>query len=149
MASVFSKLNLKDQEQIVVLNSPSSFEEELSSLRGVDILRDFKKTKSVAFSLAFVTQQNEVDRLVPAITAKAEENAVIWFAYPKGTSKKYKSQINRDNGWNAMGAAGYEPVRMIAIDEDWSAIRFRRAALIKNMKRAAEHRLTERAKVSR
>jgi hypothetical protein len=33
---------------------------------------------------------------------------------------------------------------MVAIDEDWSAKRFRRATFIKNMTRAKEHRLTER-----
>jgi hypothetical protein len=35
---------------------------------------------------------------------------------------------------------------MVAIDEDWSAIRFRRATLIKRITRAKEHRLTERGK---
>jgi hypothetical protein len=44
------------------------------------------------------------------------------------------------------GREGLEPVRMVAIDEDWSAIRFRRAAFIKNMTRGKEHLLSERAK---
>ena len=30
---------------------------------------------------------------------------------------------------------GYEPVRQIAIDEDWSALRFRKTGKIKTMKR--------------
>jgi len=70
----------------------------------------------------------------------------VWFAYPKGTSKKCKSQIDRDTGWNMLGHKGFEPVRMVAIDEDWSAKRFRRAGLIKNMTRPKEYRLTERGK---
>ncbi len=70
----------------------------------------------------------------------------MWFAYPKGTSKKCKSQIDRDTGWNMLGHKGFEPVRMVAIDEDWSAKRFRRAGLIKNMTRPKEYRLTERGK---
>ena len=45
---------------------------------------------------------------------------------PKGTSKRYKSEIHRDTGWQAIGQAGFEPVRAVAIDEDWSALRFRR-----------------------
>jgi hypothetical protein len=40
----------------------------------------------------------------------------------------------------------FEPVRMVAIDEDWSATRFRRVEFLKNMTRAKEHRLTEQAK---
>ena len=146
MPGVFAKLNLKDQKQIVVLNSPESFEGELAALKGVDIVRDVKRAKSVAFSLAFVTEQKQVDTLAPAVARKTEGDAVVWFAYPKGSSKKYKSQISRDSGWTVMGKEGFEPVRMVAIDEDWSAIRFRRAEFIKNMTRADEHRLTKRAR---
>lgn len=144
MLTVFAKLNLKDHKQILVLGSPSSFEGELTALKGVEIIRDLKKAKEVTFSLAFVTTQEQVDALAPAIARKAEGDAIVWFAYPKGTSKKYKSQINRDNGWNLLGREGFEPVRMVAIDEDWSALRFRRAKFIKSMTRAKEHRLTER-----
>ncbi len=70
----------------------------------------------------------------------------MWFAYPKGTSKKYKSEIDRGSGWNMLGQEGFEPVRMVAIDDDWSAKRFRRAGFIKNMTRPKEYRLTERSK---
>jgi hypothetical protein len=146
MPTVFAKLNLKDHKRIVVLDSPGSFESELAGLKGIEIIRDLKKTKDLTFSLAFVTTQEQVNALAPAIARKAEGDAIVWFAYPKGTSKKYKSQIDRDHGWNVLGAEGFEPVRMVAIDEDWSAIRFRRAGFIKNMTRASEHRLTERGK---
>jgi hypothetical protein len=146
MPSVFAELNLKEQKQIVVLNAPQSFESALAALRGVEIVRDVKRAKAVTFSLAFVTEQKQVDTLAPAIGRRTESDAVVWFAYPKGSSKKYKSQINRNNGWNVMGKEGFEPVRMVAIDEDWSAIRFRRAEFIKNMPRADEHRLTARAR---
>ena len=144
MLTVFAKLNLKDHKQIVVLDSPSSFESELAALKGVEIIRDLKKAKEVTFSLAFVTTQGQVDALAPAIARKAAGDAIVWFAYPKGTSKKYKSQIGRDNGWNMLGQEGFEPVRMVAIDENWSAKRFRRAGFIKSTTRPKEYRLTER-----
>ena len=38
---------------------------------------------------------------------------------------------NCDSGWPVLGAAGFEPVRMVAIDADWSALRFRRVEHIK------------------
>ena len=144
MATVFAKLNLRDHKQIVVLDSPSSFESELTALEGVEIIRDLKKAKQVTFSLAFVTTPEQVDALASAIARKAEGDAIVWFAYPKGTSKKYKSQIDRDHGWNVLGQEGFEPVRMVAIDEDWSAKRFRRANFIKKMTRPKDYRLTER-----
>jgi hypothetical protein len=146
MSNVFAKLNLKDHKKIVVLNSPDSFESELAGLKGLEIIRDLKKAKDLAFSLAFVTTQEQVNALAPEIARKAEGDAILWLAYPKGTSKKYKSQINRDKGWNALGQEGFEPVRMVAIDQDWSAVRFRRVKFIKNLTRAKEYRLTERGK---
>jgi hypothetical protein len=144
--TTFQKLNLKDQRRIVVLNAPQSFEAEVAGLRDVSVARKLGGAGEIEFALAFVTRQKEVDSLVPAVAKKAKGDAVVWFAYPKGSSKKYKSEINRDNGWQVMGAHGFEPVRMVAIDEDWSAVRFRRVEFIKDMKRAREHRLTERAR---
>ena len=141
--ATFAKLNLKDQAEIVVLNAPASFEPELRSLKGVTVRRD-AKGGDIGFSLAFVMTQKEVDTLGPQVAKKAKGDAVVWFAYPKGSSKKYKSQINRDNGWAVMGDAGFEPVRMVAIDEDWSAVRFRRVEFIKTMNRPEDVRLTKK-----
>lgn len=39
MSDVFKKLNLKHQEEILVLNAPESFEPELASLDGVAVRR--------------------------------------------------------------------------------------------------------------
>ena len=146
MLSTFQKLNLKDHNPIVVLNSPESFEPELATLHKVTVLRKLEGSSEITFSLAFVSKQHEVDTLAKAIATRAKGDAVVWFAYPKGTSKKYKSEINRDNGWQILGQMGFEPVRSIAIDEDWSAARFRRVEFIKTMTRAKEWRMTAEGK---
>lgn len=144
--TTFQKLNLKEQKQILVLNSPASFEPELKTLKGVAIQRDLKDAARIDFSLAFVTKQKEVDTLGKAIAKKAQGDAVVWFAYPKGSSKNYKSEINRDSGWKVLGEAGFEPVRMVAIDEDFSAVRFRRVEFIKTLTRGKEHRMSVQGK---
>ena len=146
MASTFGKLNLKDQKQILVLHSPESFEPELKTLCGVTVQRELKHAAEIEFSLAFVIQQKDVDTLGKAIAKKVKGDAVVWFAYPKGSSKKYKSEINRDSGWKVLGDAGFEPVRMVAIDEDWSAVRFRRVEFIKTLTRGKEHRMSAQGK---
>jgi hypothetical protein len=56
-------------------------------------------------------------------------------AYPKGSSKKYKASINRDSGWESLGQHGFEGVRQVALDENWSALRFRKVEFIKVMTR--------------
>lgn len=97
--------------------------------------RELKAPGALEFSLAFVTTQEEVDALGPAIAQRAVGDAMVWFAYPKGTSKKYKSGISRDRGWDVLGKLGFEPVRAVAIDDDWSALRFRRVEFIRSMTR--------------
>ena len=146
MLSTFEKLNLKDHRQIVVLNAPESFEPELSALHGVTVLRSLDGIKEIGFSLAFVTKQKEVDALAKSIAAKAKGDAVVWFAYPKKTSKRYQCEFNRDTGWEVLGKLGFEPVRSVAIDEDWTGIRFRRVEFVKTMTRAKEWALTAEGK---
>ena len=131
MASVFEKLNLKDRQEMVVLNAPASFEPELARLAVMTIHRHFESVAETEFVLAFVTKKSEVDALAAQIAKRTKGDAVVWFAYPKGTSKKYKCDFNRDTGWDALKAAGFDTVRAVAIDEDWSGLRFRRVEFIK------------------
>jgi hypothetical protein len=135
MAGVWGKLNLKDHEEIVVVNAPPSFEPEVTALDGVAVKRKPADVKEIRFLLAFVTKNKEVDDLAKVVVKKSVPDAVVWFAYPKGTSKKYTSEISWDTGNQALGDAGFEPVRMVAIDEDWTGKRFRRVAFIKNLTR--------------
>ena len=132
MPTTFEKLNLKSQTQILVLNAPESFEKELDGLEGVQVKRQVEKVKAIEFALAFVTKQAEVTRLSKALAGKARGDAILWLAYPKGTSKQYQCEFNRDNGWNELKKLGFDTVRAVAIDEDWSALRFRRVEFIKS-----------------
>src|SRR5580692_512354 len=132
---LFKKLNLGAHQEIVVLNAPDSFEPELKQLKGVKILRDPAKPKNIKFAMAFAITQAELDRASKTLAAASEGDAVIWFVYPKGTSKRYTCEFNRDSGWKVIVGAGFESVRMVAIDEDWSALRFRRVEYVRSSAR--------------
>jgi hypothetical protein len=146
MSDVLKKLNLKDQKEILILNAPESFEPELAALSSVTIRRRLQDIESVTFSLAFVKDQKEIDTIAPAVTKKVTGDAVVWFAYPKGTSKKYQCAINRDRGWTILGKSGFEVVRQVAIDEDWSALRFRQVKFIATMTRDGKRAMTRDGK---
>lgn len=135
MSALFKKLNLTDQKSIVILNAPDSFKAELAALKGVEVLRDPKAPKAVQFALGFAVTQAELDRMSKLFAASAQGDAILWFAYPKGSSKRYRCEFNRDSGWDVIKKAGFDSVRMVAIDEDWSALRFRRTEFIKSMTR--------------
>lgn len=147
MNQLFKKLSFKDHKQIVAINAPESFRKELDEMKGLaDIIADPEETESIEFAIAFATQQDEIDRSMHAISSKLYGDAIVWFCYPKGSSKKYKCNFNRDTGWAIMGELGMEPVRQVAIDEDWSAMRFRKVGYISKITRRESFALTKEAK---
>jgi len=130
MTPLFRKLNLADHKQIVVLNSPESFVKELDALSGVKVKRVATVTQPVSFGIAFVRTFAEVEMAASLLLPKAVGDATVWFAYPKGSSKRYLCEFKRDTGWAAVREYGFDTVRVVAIDEDWSALRFRRVEAI-------------------
>jgi len=146
MTPLFKKLNLGGSDTILVLNSPESFEAELTQLEGVKVLRKATPKLKAPFAIGFAATQSECD-LVSSTAANATEgDSIVWIAYPKGSSKKYKCDFNRDTGWTVLGDAGFEPVRQVAIDEDWSALRFRRTEYIKSLTRSNTMALSSEGK---
>jgi hypothetical protein len=136
LTPLFKKLNLGSSDKILVLNAPDSFEAELSQLVGVAVLRKATSKLKAPFAIGFATTSADCDMVSSTIAKATEGDSIVWIAYPKGSSKKYKCDFNRDTGWTVMGDAGFEPVRQVAIDEDWSAIRFRRTEHIKSLTRS-------------
>ena len=147
MASLFSKLNYKGQNTVLVLSAPESFEQALDEIVGqAQIITAVEDTEVIDFVLSFVMTLQEIEESINAIAPKLGKDAVVWFCYPKGTSKKYRCEFNRDTGWAAVAAHNLETVRMVAIDEDWSALRFRDVAFVKKITRRESFALTEEAK---
>jgi len=135
MSDLFTKLNLKDHTAVVVLDAPASFDAPLAALDATRVMRKVPAKGSVTFLIAFVTTLAAVERIARDVAPRLEGDAILWCAYPKGSSKRYTCEFNRDTGWASLGTAGFEPVRQIAIDEDWSALRFRRAQHISTLRR--------------
>ena len=130
MSGLWAKLNLKDQSQIVILNAPSSFVAELKALGHVRVQQRISVVKHLTFALVFVVTKAELDKVATTVVSKASGDPLLWFAYPKSTSTRYKCDFNRDTGWDVLRQSGFDTVRQVAIDEDWSALRFRRTQYI-------------------
>ena len=75
--------------------------------------------------LAFVRMATELERLEPVFAA-ARADRLVWIAYPK--ARKLGTDLDRDRLAAAVSERGLQPVRQVALDETWSALRFRPAA---------------------
>ena len=75
--------------------------------------------------VAFARNKAELDSVAaPAIEA-ARQDKLAWIAYPK--AGKLGTDLNRDILAALLTTRGVQPVRQVAIDETWSALRFRPA----------------------
>jgi hypothetical protein len=131
MNSIWEKLNLKDQQEILILNAPENFEPVIARLPVLTIHHHIESVPHIGFALAFVTRRAEVNALAPKLAARAPGDSILWFAYPKSTSKKGTSDLSPDTGWAALKKAGFDTVGSVAINEDWTGLRFRRKEFIK------------------
>jgi hypothetical protein len=82
--------------------------------------------------MAFVSSVAEVEDFAPIALHNLTADGILWFCYPKKTSKKYTTGPERDRGWKSMNDAGFYGIRLVSIDNDWSAMRFRNVKFIKS-----------------
>jgi hypothetical protein len=107
-------------------NAPHGF--ELLIPPGVEIGIDLPEHLGANDAvLAFVQDRSQVEylaqRLKKAWPKKAADGEVLlWVAYPKGGKR---TDINRDTGWDTLTAQKLVGVAQVAVDEVWSALRFR------------------------
>ena len=119
MQDTFKKLKFKDKG--IVINAPKALEEEWVKLGFKTALN---KTIKNANTLVFINNNTEFLDFLNNNLIDIETDSVLWFAYPKGTSK-IKTDINRDTIRKTGEGYGITTVTAISINEIWSALRFR------------------------
>lgn len=129
--SLIRKLGIKPGYKSLILNAPESYLETLGTLpEGTEI----KTHAEGSFDLVqiFFYNKADVEKLAQAGIQAVKPGGLLWFTYPKKTAK-IKSDITRDTGWESVRTVGWRPVTQIAIDETWSALRFRPEHEIKTL----------------
>jgi len=76
------------------------------------------------FVQVFATSLAEISKFSGYLLRHVAGGGLLWVAYPKKTSG-IESDLSRDLVAEAMSRRGWRPVSIIAIDEIWSALRFR------------------------
>ena len=110
------KLNVKDGMKVRVLGKPADVD-----------LDDVTATTSQKADgiLAFAKTLAEVDAKCAPVVEVAKRDGLAWIAYPK--ARQFGTDLNRDILWQHLLKHGIQGVRQVAIDDVWSAMRFRPA----------------------
>jgi hypothetical protein len=135
MHPIIKKLNVKSQDKpVLIINSPNEYKEVLESFEADVHLQP--KEDSYPFVQVFGTSNEQLKDDAKKGASVVEDDGLLWLCYPKKSSKTYKgSDCSRESVAALLGDEGFEPVRQVAIDDDWSALRFRKPEHIKSMVR--------------
>jgi hypothetical protein len=135
MDEILKKLRYGDQDRIAVLNAPNNIIKRLDkTLPGVQIDTEINARYLYDFMIIFTHDSLEVKRLGPTCIQNLSDDGKLWMVYPKGKSRKYSSDINRDHGWDPVVETGMRGVSQVSVNDDWSALRFRNARYIRSAK---------------
>ncbi len=75
--------------------------------------------------LAFAVMVADIAATAGPAIAAARDGRLAWIAYPKGG--QLGTDLNRDSLARMVEELGVRPVRQVALDDTWSALRFRPA----------------------
>ena len=110
--SIASKLQLKEGESVRFVNAPRGLDLGVNNAsRGGDAV------------LVFVRNRAELEEFANVALDHAAEDRLTWIAYPK--AGQLGTDLNRDILWKLLEGRGVRPVRQVALDDTWSALRFR------------------------
>ena len=118
--SVGAKLQLKPGHKVAILGVPDGVEIDLP----VGASRACGPETADAVVL-FVTTKAELSERGGSVLDAARAERLAWVAYPK--AGQLGTDLHRDSLAGYLSSQGVRPMRQIAIDERWSALRFRPA----------------------
>jgi hypothetical protein len=110
--SMAKKLQVPQGNKIRLVNPPKGF------AMGVPV-SDKRDEDAI---LLFVSSSRDLTPGNPIVEA-AKQDRLAWIAYPK--AGKLGTDLNRDWLREWAGPLGIQPVRLVSLDDTWSAMRFR------------------------
>lgn len=123
------KLQLKDEKNLLIQGLPSSVEKQFSKLFFAKNVTPLLKIKKIDFALVFAVSQKQLCDILKDVIPVLQTDAKLWIAYPK-VAAKIASDLCRDNNWDFIAHYNLECVRQVALDNVWTAIRFKKPETI-------------------
>ena len=116
------KLGIKEGFRIALVNAPKDFQSELGELpQKVEFVKH--TTKSLDIVLFFVLSERALARDFSNLAEKLKTNGMMWIAWPKKSSG-VASDLSFECVQKIGLAAGLVDVKICAIDETWSGLKF-------------------------
>jgi len=132
LSPLAKKLRLNADHSLAALNVPDSYIALLAP-GPRNVAKQVQPGQSFDAVVLFVKDVDELQRLGPGAIAAAKANGLLWIAYPKGGKTVGATDLPATPWWvqrdvlgDVTSAKGYRPVSFVAVDDTWTALRFKK-----------------------
>ena len=96
--TLFEKLQLEDEKNLLIQGLPSTIEKQFSKLSFSKNVTPLLKTRKIDFALVFALNSNQLYKILSEVCPALHASGKLWIAYPKATSKIAKVKRIHPNG---------------------------------------------------
>ena len=126
------KLRFEPHHRVAILNAPEGYLDSLAP-GPVDLHTELHAPDEFDAVQLFVKGVEELHDLGPAAIKAVKHDGLLWITYPKGGKTRGVTDLPATPWWmkrdvlgEITGETGYTPVALVKIDDDWTALRFKR-----------------------
>ena len=117
------KLGLKDGMAIYVHGAPREYAEFFADFPlGIKVQKR-PRPETTDFIHIFATKFSALEKTVIRLKPALKKNGLMWISWPKGSSK-IETDIKREPLRTLVLKTGLVDVKVCAVDEDWSGLKF-------------------------
>jgi hypothetical protein len=132
LSPVAKKLRFAPEHHVAVLNAPDGYVGALTP-GPAEIRTELTPDGTFDAVLLFVKDVAELRRLGPAAIHAVKPSGLLWITYPKGGKTRGATDLPATPWWvqrDVLGEitsqTGYKAVAFVALDDYWTALRFKR-----------------------
>jgi hypothetical protein len=123
--SLFEKLQLTNERNLLIQGLPSSIEKQFIKLSYSKNVTPLLKIRKVEFALLFAINTSQLKTILNEVIPVLAEGAKLWIASPKSSSK-IVCDLNRSSSWDTLTNDGFECIDEVTLDNVWTAVRFQK-----------------------
>src|SRR3954468_19085828 len=101
LPTLFEKLQLKDEKNLLIQGLPSTIEKQFAKLSFSKNVTPLLKIKKIDFALIFAINHNQLKDILKDVVPALAEGSKLWVAYPK-LSSKIVSDLSRECNWECI-----------------------------------------------
>lgn len=117
------KLGIKDDMTLYVHGVPREYAEFFTGFPlGIKVQKR-PRPETTDFIHVFATKFSELEKIVIRLKPALKKDGLMWISWPKGTSK-IETDIKREPLRTLVLKTGLVDVKVCAVDEDWSGLKF-------------------------